>query len=61
MALRRPQVLSEVVGPADVAVGLKEQLLWSRHTGIFGLEEWYVCLLPLAAAPCASTGSDLEI
>ena len=55
--LRRPQVLSVVVGPAAVAVGPKEKLFRSRHTGNFGL----VDDMSLAAAPCASAGSDLEI
>ena len=45
--LRRPQVLSVVVGPAAVAVGPKEQLLRSRHRE-FRLGRWYVsCGRPL--------------
>ena len=53
--LRRPQVLSVVVGPAAVAAGPKEQLLRSRHR--FGLVPTLLVArarraLPAPPAPC---------
>ena len=54
---RHTQIMSVVVDPTAVPVRPKEQLLRSRHIGNFGLEDG----LSLAAAPCASVDSFLEI